>query len=76
MACFEVFFNDWIIFSLFQISFQERFVPYRNQEANWQFTHFTGFYLVLHFTKNNNNPLHSIKFVIFVKLNLVSILFQ
>ena len=36
LVSFEIFFNDWIMYSLLQISFQERFERYRNQLANWQ----------------------------------------
>ena len=31
---FEIFFNDWIVYSLLQISFPERYELYRNQLAN------------------------------------------
>ena len=36
VVSFEIFFSDWIMYSLLQISFQERFELYRNQLANWQ----------------------------------------
>ena len=33
---FRNLFNEWIMYSLLQISFQERFERYWNQLANWQ----------------------------------------
>ena len=40
MVYFEI---SLIIYSLFQISFQKKFVPYRNQLANWQCESFDWF---------------------------------
>ena len=43
MVYFEISFNDWIIYSLFQISFQKKFLLYRNQLVNWQCESFYWF---------------------------------
>ena len=80
---FGIFFNDWIIYTLFQISFQKRFLLKRNQLTNWHCQSFewflfnTNFYWKKRFAWIVFNPLYSIKFVIFfIKVNPVPILFH
>ena len=72
VVSFEISFNDWIMYSLLQISFQEKFELIELIDS---INHLTGFYLILPFTeKKCLNICLKMSLIRYIRLNLSHLL--